>query len=388
MRGARSWVQIVHGCSILLFVFFFLPIPFPPPLPSPPSLRQTITHSGYNEKVDVWSLGCCVIEMSSGKDPWSERGWTHPNQAVLVIGGTKELPRIPEGLSEEGKDFVRACLTRDPAKRPSMAELLKHPFVRDPTHSAAEPGDPSATITLSNSAQEQMNQMQHLVDTKVKTMEIGAGAGAGAGGNDHAAAAASPTMVVFKPTRKSLPPLPPTPTQAPASAAGSGSFPSPPPPPFPFTHSASPQAVLPSNLTVQSGAAAAAGAGAFNMVYSFHTTKDANGEIVAAGAGGGDSHREVSMSGSGSEPGSGLSGSSSSVSYNSDTVRSGSRIFQYEPSASWDVDDADRANFKVRQCDLAAGAGGGVGGDVSMSSTVISFHEGYDSLNLNLQPTV
>lgn len=49
---------------------------------------------------------------------------------MFKIGNSKELPTIPEHLSNEGKDFVRKCLQRNPRDRPSASELLDHPFVK------------------------------------------------------------------------------------------------------------------------------------------------------------------------------------------------------------------------------------------------------------------
>lgn len=42
---------------------------------------------------------------------------------------TKEHPPFPEGLSSEGRQFLAACFNKDPALRPSAAELLTFPFV-------------------------------------------------------------------------------------------------------------------------------------------------------------------------------------------------------------------------------------------------------------------
>lgn len=50
---------------------------------------------------------------------------------MFKIGHSKELPAIPEHLSDDGKDFVRQCLQRNPSSRPSAAQLLDHPFVRN-----------------------------------------------------------------------------------------------------------------------------------------------------------------------------------------------------------------------------------------------------------------
>lgn len=49
---------------------------------------------------------------------------------MFKIGNSKELPEIPDHLSDEGRDFVRQCMQRNPRQRPTAAQLLKHPFVK------------------------------------------------------------------------------------------------------------------------------------------------------------------------------------------------------------------------------------------------------------------
>ncbi|KAJ7541652.1 hypothetical protein O6H91_10G069100 [Diphasiastrum complanatum] len=82
--------------------------------------------NGYNCPVDIWSLGCTVIEMATAKPPWSQ---FEGIAAMFKIGNTLEIPRIPEFLSRDGQDFVRRCLRRNPAERPTAADLLEHAFV-------------------------------------------------------------------------------------------------------------------------------------------------------------------------------------------------------------------------------------------------------------------
>lgn len=50
---------------------------------------------------------------------------------MFKIGNSKELPTIPDYLSDEGKDFVRLCLQRNPEQRPKAAKLLDHSFVKN-----------------------------------------------------------------------------------------------------------------------------------------------------------------------------------------------------------------------------------------------------------------
>ncbi|TKY45222.1 Mitogen-activated protein kinase kinase kinase YODA [Spatholobus suberectus] len=83
--------------------------------------------NGCSLLVDIWSLGCTVLEMATTKPPWSQYEGV---AAMFKIGNSKELPTIPDHLSSEGKDFVRKCLQRNPQNRPSAIELLDHPFVK------------------------------------------------------------------------------------------------------------------------------------------------------------------------------------------------------------------------------------------------------------------
>lgn len=95
---------------------------------APEVIRQT----GHNWQADMWSVGCTVIEMATGKPPWSQQ--FQEVAALFHIGTTKSHPPIPEHLSPHGKDFLLKLLQREPRKRPSATEMLKHPFVQNWEH--------------------------------------------------------------------------------------------------------------------------------------------------------------------------------------------------------------------------------------------------------------
>lgn len=80
---------------------------------------------------DVWSLGCTVIEMVTGRPPWGgDDGISlNPMAAVMKIACSNEIPEFPSQLSNEGLDFLAKCLERNPKKRWTTDELLNHPFV-------------------------------------------------------------------------------------------------------------------------------------------------------------------------------------------------------------------------------------------------------------------
>ncbi|KAL0376591.1 UNVERIFIED_CONTAM: Mitogen-activated protein kinase kinase kinase NPK1 [Sesamum calycinum] len=87
---------------------------------------EVIVQSGHSYSADIWSVGCTVIEMATGKAPWSQQ---YQEVAALFYGTTKSHPPIPDHLSVEAKDFLLKCLQKEPDLRATASELLKHPFV-------------------------------------------------------------------------------------------------------------------------------------------------------------------------------------------------------------------------------------------------------------------
>lgn len=76
--------------------------------------------------------------------------------AIFKIGSGKELPAIPDHLSEDGKDFIRQCLQRNPLHHPMASQLLEHPFVKlaaplervEKPVLGPEPSDPSPGVSV------------------------------------------------------------------------------------------------------------------------------------------------------------------------------------------------------------------------------------------------
>ncbi|XP_050291651.1 mitogen-activated protein kinase kinase kinase 5 isoform X1 [Quercus robur] len=95
-----------------------------------PELMQAVMQRDSNSDlalaVDIWSLGCTIIEMLTGKPPWSDF-----EGAAAMFKVMRDTPPIPETLSSEGKDFLRCCFQRNPAERSSAAMLLEHRFLKN-----------------------------------------------------------------------------------------------------------------------------------------------------------------------------------------------------------------------------------------------------------------
>ncbi len=76
---------------------------------------------------DIWSLGCTVVEMATGRAPWAHIA--DPFVALYRIGCTNEMPSVPASLSPEAHDFLARCFERNPRTRWTSAQLLQHPFL-------------------------------------------------------------------------------------------------------------------------------------------------------------------------------------------------------------------------------------------------------------------
>ncbi|KAI1172749.1 hypothetical protein F4777DRAFT_490071 [Nemania sp. FL0916] len=86
---------------------------------------EIIELSGATPASDIWSLGCTVIELLSGRPPY------HNLQAMPALFAivNDDHPPLPEGVSSAARDFLMQCFQKDPNLRVSARKLLKHNWI-------------------------------------------------------------------------------------------------------------------------------------------------------------------------------------------------------------------------------------------------------------------
>ena len=83
---------------------------------------EILERKQYNEKADIWALGCSIYELTSFRTPYEA-----PNIQILYTKIKSGLPqRIDMKYSDELWNFISKMLTYDYNLRPNSIQLLNY----------------------------------------------------------------------------------------------------------------------------------------------------------------------------------------------------------------------------------------------------------------------
>eukprot|EP01130_Rhizamoeba_saxonica_P000454 TRINITY_DN1040_c0_g1_i1.p1 TRINITY_DN1040_c0_g1~~TRINITY_DN1040_c0_g1_i1.p1 ORF type:complete len:502 (+),score=105.65 TRINITY_DN1040_c0_g1_i1:1-1506(+) len=90
---------------------------------------EVITGNEYKTECDIWSVGCTIIELATGKFPWDG---LEPFQVLYKVGSGEKPDLPPDIVSEECEEFTKLCMVVDQNDRPTANDLIKEDFITNP----------------------------------------------------------------------------------------------------------------------------------------------------------------------------------------------------------------------------------------------------------------
>jgi serine/threonine protein kinase len=90
---------------------------------------EVVIGNGYGNQVDLWSLGVIIYQMLCGYHPFdTNKGINYLYQQIKQCN-LKFDNNLWKDVSNDAKDLVTKLLVKDPKKRITADQLLKHPWI-------------------------------------------------------------------------------------------------------------------------------------------------------------------------------------------------------------------------------------------------------------------
>uniref|UniRef100_A0A0A9XMW9 Cytokinesis protein sepH n=1 Tax=Lygus hesperus TaxID=30085 RepID=A0A0A9XMW9_LYGHE len=106
------------------------------PLWSAPEMYTTAL---YSCAVDIWSLGCVVLELLTGRLPsftptsQTATGAHEPLNTIYRLTSTDSTFVLPSTVTPDATRFLQSCFERNPSLRITAQQALLHPWIQSYT---------------------------------------------------------------------------------------------------------------------------------------------------------------------------------------------------------------------------------------------------------------
>ena len=87
---------------------------------------EIILEHGHDDRADIWSLGCTIIQMLTAETPWGPLQFGSLYELLHHVAYGATFPPCAAPITQTLRDFLNLCLERDKSVRPAAGELLTH----------------------------------------------------------------------------------------------------------------------------------------------------------------------------------------------------------------------------------------------------------------------
>ncbi|KAI9253367.1 kinase-like domain-containing protein [Phascolomyces articulosus] len=87
---------------------------------------EVIELKGASTKSDIWSLGCTLVELVTGKPPYADM----IAMSAMFRIVEDNYPPLPVNISQEMHSFLLCCFQKNPEERPTATQLKEHSWIR------------------------------------------------------------------------------------------------------------------------------------------------------------------------------------------------------------------------------------------------------------------
>jgi serine/threonine protein kinase len=140
---------------------------------SPESITETTGGGGQyklGRSSDVWSLGCILYQMVFGSTPFSHLKLIQKIRCITDPNFTISFPPCQDTAL---LDVLKSCFNRDPKKRPTIPELLAHPYMYPSKRLAETEVQMSKAGLATLLTQLGVNNAQHIADGVAQQVKNG-----------------------------------------------------------------------------------------------------------------------------------------------------------------------------------------------------------------------
>ncbi|XP_072031897.1 serine/threonine-protein kinase Nek2-like [Amphiura filiformis] len=128
---------------------------------------EQMSRTAYNEKSDIWALGCLVYELCALSPPFTASNQT--SLAVKIKEGN--FKRIPSQYSDELSTCVGSMLRVRPILRPSIDEILKHKKLSSQPEKLEPVSNSSDEAAEAQQVADSMDELREALKTKESSLK-------------------------------------------------------------------------------------------------------------------------------------------------------------------------------------------------------------------------